>query len=76
MEEVYYLTIKNLLESANTWILTTEQVYATSEAHAVCSSKGDISNIHAFTDNLEKTIYEFLEGIDIAFMGRGTSRQW
>ena len=36
---------------------------------------GDISNVGIFIDNAEKTVYEFLEEIEIGLLGWGTSRQ-
>ena len=68
-------SVKNLLDQANNWILQVEIIYSTSEAHAIGSSKGDTSNIGIFTDNADKTVYEFLDEIEIALLGWGTSRQ-
>ena len=68
-------SVKSLLDQANNWILQVEIIYSSSEAHAVSNSKGDISNIGVFTDNAEKTVYEFLEEIEIGLLGWGTSRQ-
>ena len=68
-------SVKSLLDQANNWILQVEIVFSASEAHAVGNSKGDISNIGVFTDNAEKTVYEFLDEIEIGLLGWGTSKQ-
>ena len=68
-------SVKALLDQANDWILHVEIIYSSSEAHAVSNSKGDISNAGIFTDNAEKTVYEFLDEIEIGLLGWGTSKQ-
>ena len=68
-------SVKSLLDQANNWILQVEITYSASEAHAVGNSKGDISNIGVFTDNAEKTVYEFIDEIEIGLLGWGTSKQ-
>ena len=64
-----------MLDQANDWILQVEIIYSNTEAHSVSNLKGDISNVGIFTDNAEKTVYEFLEEIEIGLLGWGTSRQ-
>ena len=68
-------SVKNLLDQANDWILQVKIIYSNTEAHAVSNSKGDILNVGIFTDNAEKTVYEFLDEIEIGLLGWGTSRQ-
>ena len=68
-------SVKNLLDQANDWILQVEIIYSNTEVHTVSNSKGDISNVGIFTDNAEKTVYEFLDEIKIGLLGWGTSRQ-
>ena len=68
-------SVKNLLDQANDWILQVKIIYSNTEVHAVSNSKGDISNVGIFTDNAEKTVYEFLDEIEIGLLGWGTSRQ-
>ena len=75
IDNEYCCTINTLLNSANEWIITVEKVYSTSEAHAVSSLKGDSSSIGIFSSNAEMTVYEFIEQIDIAMTGWGTSKQ-
>ena len=52
-------SVKSLLDQANNWILQVEIVYF----------------IGVFTDNAEKTVYEFLDEIEIGLLGWGTSKQ-
>ena len=74
-DSIFVSSVKSLLDQANNWILQVEYIYSSSEAHAVGNTKGDISNIGIFTDNAEKTVYEFLDKIEIGLLGWGTSRQ-
>jgi len=74
-DHILVSSVKDLLDQANNWILQVEIIYSNSEAHAISNSKGDTSNIGTFTDNAEKTVYEFLDEIEIGLLGWGTSRQ-
>ena len=74
-DDSFVSSVKSLLDQANDWILQGEIIYSNSEAHAVCNSMGDISNVGIFMDNAEKTVYEFLDEIKIGLLGWGTSRQ-
>ena len=68
-------TVREVLNEADEWVLEVETLYAQREAHAVSDAKGDISNLKIFSDNTHKTIFEFLEEIDMALLGWGTSKQ-
>ena len=74
-DQDYVDSIKELLNRTNEWILQTELVYSLSEAHSINSNKGDISSVGVFTNNAEKTIYEFFEEVEIGLLGWGTSKQ-
>ena len=74
-DSIFVSSVKSLLDQANDWILQVEIIYSSSEAHAVGNTRGDISNVGIFTDNADKTVYEFLDEIEIGLLGWGTSRQ-
>ena len=75
MDADYYSTIKSLLDAANDWIISVEQIYSSSEAHASGSTRGDLSQIEKFSDNKSKSIYEFFEDLEIGLVGWGTNKQ-
>ena len=52
----YYSMIKALIETANSWIFSDKKVNASTEAHAVSMSKGNLSDIGVFSDTADKTI--------------------
>ena len=43
--------------------------------HFINNSKGDTSDIGVFTDNVGKSVYEFLEDLEMAFLGWGNNKQ-
>ena len=71
----YYSVIKSLLDSANEWTMNVEQIYSSSEAHASCTVKGDLSMVGIFSNNAKKSIYEFVEDLEIALVGWGSNKQ-
>ena len=71
----YYNEIKSLLESSNEWILGVEQIYSKSEAHTVGTLRGDLSGVGIFSDNADKTVFEFFEELEMGFTGWGTGKQ-
>ena len=75
MDTSYYQSINTLLNTANKWILNVEHVYSTSEAHAISSAKGNVGAVGIFSDNADKTIYEFIEQLDLALTGWGSNTQ-
>jgi len=75
MDANYHSAIKSLLDAANDWIISVEQIYSSSEAHASGSTRGDLSQIEKFSDNKSKSIYEFFEDLEIALVGWGTNKQ-
>ena len=71
----YYSQTKSLLDNANDWIINVEHIYSSSEAHASCSVKGDLSGVGIFSNNANKSIYEFFEDLEIALVGWGSNKQ-
>ena len=71
----FYSQTKSLLDTANVWIMNVEQIYSSSEAHASCSVKGDLSGVGIFSNNANKSIYEFFEDLEIALVGWGSNKQ-
>ena len=45
------------------------------EIHSIDNYKGDKSDVRVFTDNVGKSVYEFLEDLEMAFLGWGNNMQ-
>ena len=55
--------------------MNVEKIYSLSEAHASSSVKGDLSGVGIFSNNANKSIYEFFEDLEIALVGWGPNKQ-
>ena len=55
--------------------LAVEQLYASSEAHALSDSQGDFSHFGMFSDNSDKNIFEFFYELEMSLMGWVTNGQ-
>ena len=75
MDGEYYQSIETLLNCANDWIIGVERIYSISEVHSIASSKGNVSMVGVFSDNADKTIYEFMELLEINLIGWGSNKQ-
>lgn len=67
--------VQTALDAADDWILNIESVCARSEAHAISESRGDITRLGRFANNANKTLFEFIDEVDLAMFGWGTSKQ-
>ena len=45
------------------------------EIHSINHSKGDTSDVGIFTGNVGKSVYEFLEDVEMAFLAWGNNKQ-
>ena len=52
-----------------------EHIYSRMEIHSINNTKGDTSNIGVFTDNSTRTVYEFIQELEMAIMGWGNNQQ-
>ena len=64
----YVDEVSTTLVEASEWCLRIEALYAKMEIHSINNSKGDTSDVGIFTDNVGKSVYEFLEDIEMAFL--------
>ena len=64
--DYYYCDrISSFLDSAESWALHIVQAYTSAEVHSIKGSPGDIADIGIFSDNADKTIFEFLEAFEL-----------
>ena len=65
----------SLLDSAESWALHIVQAYTNAEVHSIKGSPGDVDNVSVFSDNVDKTIFEFLESFELGYIDWGNNRQ-
>ena len=75
MDENYIDQVSITLVDASEWCLRIEALYAKMEIHSINNSKGDTSSVGVFADNVGKSVYEFLEDIEMAFLCWGNNKQ-
>ena len=51
------------------------QAYTNAEVHLIKGSPGDITDVGVFSDNADKTIFEFLELFELGYIGWGNNHQ-
>ena len=67
--------VTDVLIEATNWCLMVEGLYSKMEIHSINNTKGDTSSIGVFTDNFTRTIYEFIQELEMAIMGWGNNQQ-
>jgi len=75
VEYEYCDEINEFLDYAENWCLKVEEMYSAAEVHSINTSKGDSADIGVILDNAKVTIYEFLEAVEIAYLGWENSSQ-
>ena len=75
MDQEFYADIGDLLGEATTWCMEVEEVYSRMEVHSINTTMGDVKDVGVFSDNFEKTVYEFIDKVENAYLTAGTSRQ-
>ena len=75
IDNSYCDRIFELLDSAESWASHIVQAYTHAEDHSIKGSPGDIADFGVFSDNADKTIFEFLESFELGFIHWGNNRQ-
>ena len=75
MDSEYVDHISTILVRASDWCLMVEALYSKMEIHSITNPKGDMSDVGVFSDNSSRTIYEFLQDVELAVMGWGSQVQ-
>ena len=63
------------MDLAQTWCLNVEDLYNKTEVHFINTSTGDAADFGIFSDNSQTTVFEFLEAVELAYLGWGNSVQ-
>ena len=75
MDSIYVDEVSRILVQASSWCLEIEELYSRMEIHSITNTKGDTSDVGIFSDNSTRTIYEFLQDVELAIMGWGNKQQ-
>ena len=75
MDQEFYVDIGDLLGEATTWYMEVEEVYSRMEVHSINTTMGDVKDVGVFSDNVEKTVYLFMDNVENAYLTARTSRQ-
>ena len=70
MDPEYCDGIGELMGRAQAWCLDKE-LYNKAEIHSFNTSKGDSPDVGVFPDNSQVTVFEFLESVELAYLGWG-----
>ena len=68
VDNSYYDRISGLLDQAEAWGSHIVQAYTNAEVHSIKGSLGDVANVGVFSDNADKTIFEFLESFELGYI--------
>ena len=75
VDNSYCDRISTLLDNAETWALHIVQAYTSAEVHSIKGSPGDIADVGIFSDNADKTVFEFLESFELGYIAWGNNSQ-
>ena len=71
----YCVRISFLLDSAESWALHVVQAYTSAKVHSIKGFPGDIADVGIFSDNADKTVFEFLESFELGYIDWGNNHQ-
>ena len=69
MDSEYCDRIEVLMDQAQNWCLNIEDLYNKTEIHSFNTSKEDTADVGVFRDNSQITVFEFLEAVELAYLG-------
>ena len=75
IDNSYCDRISELLDSAESWSSQILQAYTNAEVHSIKGFPGDVDDVDVFSNNANKTIFEFLESFELGYIERGNNRQ-
>ena len=75
VDNSYCDRISSLLDRAESWALHIVQAYTSAEVHSIKGSPGVIADVGTFSDNADKTIFEFLEAFKLGYIDWGNNCQ-
>ena len=67
--------ISTLLDRTESRAMSMVQAYTSAEVHSIKGSPGDIEDVGIFSNNADKTVFEFLESFELGYIDWGNNRQ-
>ena len=65
--------ISTLLDNAESWALHIVQAYTSAEVHSIKGSPEDIADVGIFSNNADKTVFEFPESFELGYIDWGNN---
>ena len=75
VDNSYCDRISTLLDRAESWAMSMVQAYTSAEVHSIKGSPGDIADVGIFSNNADKTVFEYLESFELGYIDWGNNRQ-
>ena len=75
IDSLYCDKVGEVMDDALTWCMNIEEMYNKAEVYLINTSKGDTEDVGIFSDNSQTTVFEFLESVELAYLGWGNSVQ-
>ena len=75
MDPEYCDRIGELMDETQAWCQDIEELYNKAKVHSFNSSKGDAADVGKFSDNSQVTAFEFLESVELVYLGWGNNIQ-
>ena len=75
VDNSYCDQISSLLDNAESWALHVVQAYTSAKVHSIKESPGDIADVGIFSDNADKTVFEFLKSFELGYIDWRNNRQ-
>ena len=68
VDNSYCDQISTLLDNTESWALHIVPAYTSAEVHLIKGSPGDIADVGIFSNNADKTVFEFLESFELGYI--------
>ena len=71
VDNAYCDWIYTLLDNAESWALHIVRAYISAKVHSIKGSPGDVADVGIFSNNADKTVFEFLELFELGYIDWG-----
>ena len=75
VDNAYSDRVSVVLDQAEEWVTGVVAAYTATEIHSFKGSPGDIADVGVFSDNADKTVFEFLETFEFGYINWGNNPQ-
>jgi len=74
-DQYYVADVMDLQDRVSCWIALVIELYKKQEIHSIKDTLFDAADVGIFSDNSQRSVYEFLKVFDSAYEGRGSQKQ-